>query len=87
MSPRQTFVSPDKACLAVLGGLAGGGPPAGRDQGRRHVLGTGAGGAMNRLYFGDNPNFPPLEVSNPSELQVLGVVMRIVDRDVSKAVG
>lgn len=34
----------------------------------------------------DNPSFPPLEVSDLDDLQVLGIVKRIVDRDVSKAV-
>jgi DNA polymerase V len=35
----------------------------------------------------DNPNFPPMEIADAGELQVLGVVVRIVDRDVSKAIG
>jgi repressor LexA len=35
----------------------------------------------------DNPSFPPLEIADLDELQVLGVVIRIVDRDVTKAVG
>jgi len=47
VSHRQMFVSPDEACIAVLGGFAGGGLLGGRDQGRRHVLGCKAGGAMN----------------------------------------
>jgi SOS-response transcriptional repressor LexA len=35
----------------------------------------------------DNPDFPPLEISDPDDLRVLGVVVRIIDRDTSKAIG
>ena len=35
----------------------------------------------------DNRAFQPLEIADPSELHVLGIVVRIVDRDVTKAMG
>ena len=34
----------------------------------------------------DNPEYPPLEISNPADLVVLGVVVRLIDRDMGKAV-
>lgn len=35
----------------------------------------------------DNPAFQPIEIANPEELEVLGIVIRIVDRDVTKSIG
>jgi repressor LexA len=35
----------------------------------------------------DNPDHKPMEIEDPGDLVVLGVVMRLVDRDASKAIG
>lgn len=37
------------------------------------------------VLVADNPQWPPIEVDNQDELRILGVVVRIIDRDVSRA--
>lgn len=42
---------------------------------------------LNRqaVLMADNPDYPPLELTDPDDLVVLGVVTRIIDRDLTRS--
>ena len=39
------------------------------------------------LLIADNPSYPPVEIDDPAALELLGVALRLVDRDITKSTG